>query len=161
MNGSVAGGEASTGQQNLNGEALPLQSKSKLQMVMWSMTLGRKLRSKQQDASLIGLSWLEARDAPISQGKLFDDIGYLGDTTSTKAILEGTYEFPPDMDPHTRLLLKEAHGIFSLKTTEEISNFVSTEDFQYFWSHADEFIQSSYSHIHFGHYKATTDICHH
>jgi hypothetical protein len=45
-----------------------------------------------------------ARDAPISQGKLFDDIGYLGDTTATKAILEGTYEFPPDMDPHTRLL---------------------------------------------------------
>jgi hypothetical protein len=97
-----------------------------------------------------------ARDAPISQGKLFDDIGYLGDTTSTKAILEGTYEFPPEMDPHTRLLLEEAHRAFSLKSTEEISNFVSTEDFQYFWSHADEFVQSSYSNIHFGHYKAVS-----
>jgi hypothetical protein len=95
-----------------------------------------------------------ARDAPISQGKLFDDIGYLGDTTATRAILEGTYEFPPEMDQHTRLLLEEAHRVFSLKSTEEISNFVSTEDFQYFWSHSDEFIQSSYSNIHFGHYKA-------
>ena len=28
-----------------------------------------------------------ARDAPISQGQLFDDIGYLGDTASTKAII--------------------------------------------------------------------------
>eukprot|EP00956_Cyclotella_meneghiniana_P034366 scaffold104037_cov45-Cyclotella_meneghiniana.AAC.3 len=95
-----------------------------------------------------------ARDAPICNGALFDEFGYLGDTTSTKAILEGTYEFPPEMDEHTRLLCEEAHRIFSLKSTEEISNYVSSDDFQYFWQHADEFIQSSYSHIHFGHYKA-------
>lgn len=95
-----------------------------------------------------------ARDAPISQGQLFDDIGYLGDTSSTRAILEGTYDFPPEMDPHTRLLLEEAHRIFANKSTEEISNFVSTSDFQYFWKRADEFIQSSYSNVHFGHYKA-------
>lgn len=45
-----------------------------------------------------------ARDAPISKGQLFNDIDYLGDTACTKAILEGTYEFTPDMCPHTRLL---------------------------------------------------------
>ena len=95
-----------------------------------------------------------ARDAPISSGQLFDDIGYLGDTTATRAILEGTYEFPPEMDPHTRLLLEEAHKIFSQKSTEEISNFVTTDDYQYFWKHADEFVSSSYSNVHFGHYKA-------
>jgi hypothetical protein len=94
------------------------------------------------------------RTAPISSSQLFDDIRYLGDTTSTCAILEGTYEFPPEMDPHTRLLCEEAYRIFTLKTTDEISNFVTTEDYQFFWSHADEFIQSSYSNIHFGHYKA-------
>jgi hypothetical protein len=93
-------------------------------------------------------------DAPISSGQLFDDIGYLGDTTSTRAILEGTYEYPPEMCPHTWLLCEEAHRIFILKMTEEICNFVTTEDYQYFWSRANEFIQSSYSHIHFGHYKA-------
>lgn len=54
-----------------------------------------------------------ARDAPICQGKLFDDIGYLGNTACTKAILEGTYDFPPEMDPHTRLLCEQA--VFSLK----------------------------------------------
>jgi hypothetical protein len=73
-----------------------------------------------------------ARDNPASTGKIFDDIGYLGDTTCSRAILEGTYEFPLDMDPHLRMLFEEAHRVFSLKSTEEISNFVSTEDFQYF-----------------------------
>ena len=95
-----------------------------------------------------------ARDSPICEGRIFDDVGYLGDTTSTRAILEGTYEFPPEMDPHLRLLLEEAHKVFSQRTTEEISTFVSTEDFQYYWRRADEFVQSSYSNIHFGHYKA-------
>ena len=95
-----------------------------------------------------------ARDSPFSSGKICADVGYLGDTLSAKAILEGTYEFPPDMDPHLRFLLEEAHIVFSQKTTEEISTFVSTDDFQYFWQRADEFIQSSYSNVHFGHYKA-------
>jgi hypothetical protein len=83
------------------------------------------------------------RTAPISSGQLFDDISYLGDTTSTRAILEGTYEFLPETNPHTRFLCEEAHRIFILKTTEEISNLVTTEDYQFFWSHADEFIQSA------------------
>jgi hypothetical protein len=95
-----------------------------------------------------------ARDAPISEGQLFDDIGYLGDTASTKAILEGTYKFPPNMCPKTRLLCKLAHEIFSQKSMEDIATFIQTSDYQYYWKRANEFIQSSYSHIHFGHHKA-------
>ncbi len=60
-----------------------------------------------------------ARDALICDQQLFDDFGYLGDTATTRAILEGTYEYPPEMDWHTRLLCEEAHRIFSLKSTEE------------------------------------------
>ena len=37
---------------------------------------------------------------------------------------------------------------------EEVVDFVTTTDFQQFWLHADEEIQSSKSGIHFGHYKA-------
>jgi hypothetical protein len=58
------------------------------------------------------------------------------------------------MDWHTCLLCEEAHRIFSLKSTEEISNYVNSDDFQYFWLHCDKSIQSSYSQVHFGHYKA-------
>jgi hypothetical protein len=95
-----------------------------------------------------------ARDAPISKGQLFDDIGYLGDTACTKAILEGTYKFPPDMCPHTRLLCELAHEVFTQKSVEDIATFVQTSIYQYFWKCADKFIQSSYSNIHFGHSKA-------
>lgn len=90
-----------------------------------------------------------ARHTSLEEGQLFGyDVGYLGDTTSTRAILEGTYKFPPDMDPHLRMLLKEAHKVFSNKSTEEISNFIWT------LLVPDEFIHSSYSNIHFGHYRA-------
>jgi hypothetical protein len=95
-----------------------------------------------------------ARDAPICNQQLFDDFGYLRDTATTRAILEGTCEYPSEMDWHTRLLCEEAHRIFSLKSTEEILTYVDSDDFQYFWLHYNEFIQSSYSHVHFGHYKA-------
>lgn len=113
-----------------------------------------QLEVEEQAARRLTERFKIARDAPICSGKIFDDVGYLGDTTATRAILEGTYEFPPELCPYTRLLLEEAHRVFSLKSTEEISSYVQTEDFQYFWLHCDEFIQSSYSHIHFGHYKA-------
>jgi len=46
--------------------------------------------------------------APSCSGKLFDDIGFLGDTQAVKDILEGTYVFEPDVDPVTKLLLEEA-----------------------------------------------------
>ena len=95
-----------------------------------------------------------ARDAPICSGQLFDDVGYLGDTKATRDILMGSYVFPPDTDPYTKLLCEEAHKIFISRSAAEIATRVSTDDFQYFWLHADEFIQSSYSHVHFGHYKA-------
>jgi hypothetical protein len=57
------------------------------------------------------------------------------------------------MCPKTRLLCELTHEIFSQKSTEDIATFVQTSDYQYFWKRANEFIQSSYSHIHFGHYK--------
>ena len=39
---------------------------------------------------------------------------------------------------------------------EEVTDFVSTTDFQSFWRHANEDIQSSESGCHFGHYKAAS-----
>ena len=51
--------------------------------------------------------------APICSGKLFDDIGFLGDTEAVEKILLGTYVFPPNCDPATRLLLEEAHFTFA------------------------------------------------
>jgi hypothetical protein len=58
------------------------------------------------------------------------------------------------MDTHTKLLLQEARHIFHRLLKEEVVDFVSTTDFQSYWQHANEDIQSSKSGCHFGHYKA-------
>lgn len=49
-----------------------------------------------------------AFSAPSYSGNLFDNFGYIGDTEATQKILEGTYAYPEDTDPATRLLCEEA-----------------------------------------------------
>ena len=95
-----------------------------------------------------------AFSAPSMSGELYDDIGFLGDTLAAQQILEGTYTFPADCDPATRLLLEEAARTYAFMSTEEIATYVTVEDFQYYWQRANERISSSYSGLHFGHYKA-------
>ena len=97
-----------------------------------------------------------AFSAPAYRGKLFDDIGFLGDTEAAAAILNGTYVFPPGTDPATKLLLEEAAITFGKMSSEEVATYVSVEDFQYFWKRVNERISSSYSGLHFGHYKAAS-----
>jgi hypothetical protein len=96
-----------------------------------------------------------AQGAPIIQDPhLHQDFGYLVDTDAADWVLCRTYDYPADMDPYTKLLVQDAHHIFSRMSKEEVVDFVTTTDFQQFWLHADEQIQSSKSGIHFGHYKA-------
>jgi len=97
-----------------------------------------------------------AFSAPCYRGGLFDDVGFIGDTAAARAILEGTYVYPPDTDPATRLLLEEAAIIYATMPREEIATYVTVEDFQYYWQRANERISSSYSGLHMGHYKAAS-----
>ncbi len=90
----------------------------------------------------------------IQDPHLHQDFGYLPDTDAAARVLRGTYDYPADIDPYTKLLIQEAHHIFSRMSEEEVIDFVTTTDFQQFWLHADEQIQSSESGIHFGHDKA-------
>ena len=46
--------------------------------------------------------------APCYHGRLFDDLGFTGDTEAAAQLLEGNYEFPEGTDPATKLLLEEA-----------------------------------------------------
>ena len=69
--------------------------------------------------------------APCYSGELFDDIRFIGDTAAAKAILEGTYVYPPVTDPATRLLLEEAAITYAIICPEEVSRYVTVEDFQY------------------------------
>jgi len=94
--------------------------------------------------------------APCCNGPLFDDIGFMGDSEAVLQILEGTYNYSSRTDPAIQLLLEEAAITYSKLSADEISAYVTAEDFQYYWQTANERILSSYSGLHFGHYKAAS-----
>ena len=72
-----------------------------------------------------------AYSAPImSHNKLLSDIGFTGDGEAVKAILAGTYEFPPGTDPWTRLLLTEAAVLFSTLGEDCIEDWVHRQAFK-------------------------------
>ena len=76
-----------------------------------------------------------AQGAPIIQDpRLHQDFGYHADTDAADRILQGTYNYPADMDPYTKLLLQEAHHIFSRMSKEEVVDFVTITYFHNFGS---------------------------
>jgi hypothetical protein len=95
--------------------------------------------------------------APILQDAwLHGNFGFLANTDLADQVLQGSYVYLKNMDTHTKLLLQEAQHIFHRLSKEEAVDFVSTNDFQSYWQHANEDIQSSKSGCHFGHYKAAS-----
>ncbi len=70
-------------------------------------------------------------------------------------ILKGTYKYPPDLDPATRLLLEEAAITYAEFSPTEVATYMTVKDFQYFWQTARERTGLSYNGLHFGHYIAT------
>ena len=73
---------------------------------------------------------------------------------TAEAIREGTFIPPPDTDPATIIILEEIARIWSRMGTGEVNITISVEDFQYYWRRVKECISSSYSKLHFGHYKS-------
>jgi hypothetical protein len=67
----------------------------------------------------------------------------------------GTYEFPLDLDPATRLVLEEI-GKLGIKIINGKGSkvVITPDDFKPFWQKVNEFTSSSMSGIHYGHYKA-------
>jgi len=62
--------------------------------------------------------------------------------------LEGTYEYPQDLDPATRLLFEEATATYVALSPTAIATYMTPEDFQHFWQTARERTGSSYSGLH-------------
>jgi hypothetical protein len=67
-----------------------------------------------------------AYSAPCYRGKLFDDLGFIGDTECAQQILEGTYDFPLDTDTWTKKILQEANYTFSCMSGAEILTIITT-----------------------------------
>ena len=105
--------------------------------------------------NLLNCFWL-AFTVPSCSGPLFDDIGFVGDTKQVQQILKGTYSFPPNTDPATKLLLEEASITYLKMYPDDIGNYVTVDDFQYYRQWVNKRISSNFSDLHFGHYKAAS-----
>ena len=95
-----------------------------------------------------------ANSAPICQGALFDLLGHGANTETAEKILDSTFDPPKGTDGPTVILLEKITRIWKKMGEREVTIAVSKEDFQHYWKRAKERTSSSYSGIHFGHYKA-------
>jgi hypothetical protein len=83
---------------------------------------------------------------------LGERLWYPSNESLAQAIITGTYEVPSDMDPATKLILKEIGKLgVKLVNKEGTEIIITPEDFQRFWKKVGEFINVG---IHYGHYKA-------
>ena len=68
-----------------------------------------------------------AEVAPICSGDLRGRFGYNSTTRTAKAILNGTYEFPPDFDQATREILMECARIWEMIPINSLNTLITKE----------------------------------
>ncbi|KAL3788945.1 hypothetical protein HJC23_000229 [Cyclotella cryptica] len=96
--------------------------------------------------------------APLSANELLREIGNLSDTEAAKQILSNTYNFSETWDTATVDLLKASARIrLDCGNYPQLTNDISTQEYQDFWSRSKEATSSSKSGRHFGHYRAITE----
>ena len=92
---------------------------------------------------------------PFMQEPLRSEVGFFGATAAAQQMLDGTYVCPEGTDEFTR------HFVDALKkdnnNRDPISTNISKEDFSAYWRKAREQTSSSYSGLHFGHYKTAAN----
>ena len=92
--------------------------------------------------------------APICQGRLRGEFGYLTNTPSAEKVLNGTYEFRDGIDGATKELLEECAALRRLIPADSVTGILSCSDWQRRWRRVKERTSSSISRLHFGHYIA-------
>ena len=96
-----------------------------------------------------------AHSAPIMSTLLGDRLRYLGDEDLARAIITGTYDIPPSLDPATTLILKEIGKMGrKIMCGDGKVMIITPEEFTLFWTRVGEFTSSSSLGVHYGHYKA-------
>jgi hypothetical protein len=98
-----------------------------------------------------------AKEAPICQGTLCTQFGYTATSLTAQSVLDGTYNFPPDMDDATRELFEEIVHIRSKVPSDSVNSLILQECWQQRWKKVNKDTSSSQSGLHFGHYIAGKD----
>jgi hypothetical protein len=100
----------------------------------------------------MGCATLWPKRHPICSGILFQDFGYLANTPASKAILDGTYLPPSDLDTATKELFDEIAAIRKIIPKDSVSLVITPAQWKRYWAIVNEKISSSESGLHFGHY---------
>ena len=98
-----------------------------------------------------------AEEAPICQGVLRGRFGYSATSPTARSVLDGTYEFPPDMDASTRELFEEIAQIRDMVPQDSVNGLILRERWQQRWKKVKEDTSLPQSGLHFGHYIAGMD----
>ena len=96
-------------------------------------------------------------EAPICQGALRGQFGYSATSPSARSVLDGTYDFPLDMDASTKKLFEEIAQIRNMVPQDSVTGLISWERWQQRWKKVKEDTSSSQSGLHFGPYIAGAD----
>ncbi len=101
-----------------------------------------------------------AEEAPICKGALRGQFRYTATTLTAQSVLDGTYNFPSNIDKATKELFVEIAKICSLVPPNSVTGTILQERWQQRWKKVKEDTSSSQSGLHFGHYIAGTDCDH-
>ena len=93
-------------------------------------------------------------------GKLCGKFGYNATSQTAKAILDGTYKFPPDFNTATKEIFRECAMIRTMIPASSLITRISKEEWKQQWRGRRELTSSSESGLHFGHYITRTSSDH-
>ncbi len=93
-----------------------------------------------------------AGKAPICNGELFNQFGYMANMLALKAVLDGNYKAPANLDTATNEIFTEIAAICRLVPANSVSIVISPEQWKQYWKVVNEETSSTKSGIHFGHY---------
>jgi hypothetical protein len=104
-----------------------------------------------------------AGEAPICNGALFQDFSYTANTPASRAVLDGTYVAPTDLDSATKELFTEIAAIHKLIPENLVFITITPGQLAQYWKVVNKETSSLESGLYFGHYKvgSKSDIISH
>jgi hypothetical protein len=79
-----------------------------------------------------------AEEAPICKGTLNGQFGYMSTLPTTWSVLEGSYDFPPDIEKSAKELFEECAKIRSIVPANSVTGIISREQWQQCWKRVKE-----------------------
>jgi len=93
--------------------------------------------------------------SPFLVDPLWFELGLLGTSPAAQAILHGTYQCPAEVDLYTQQLI----AVLQIPPRPStVPSGISHDNFIRHWQCSQEQTSSSYSGLHYGHYKASVEF---